>query len=353
MDSTALYDELERHLDKAPVGVPAAPSLTKILMILFPPQEARIALKLTFESRTLAELEELIPEVGEGLGEVLERMARKGTIFKQQKPGEEAKYRLLPSIVGFSETPFFSGEENERSRALAPLWISYLEEAYGEELARGVPLVRVIPISESLEDASEVLPFDELEKKVEGVSFAAVAHCPCRQMRRYVGEGCEHSLENCLHFGAMARYMVEQGMAREISREEVLRILKQADEEGLVHICDNYQGSVSTICNCCSCCCAFMQAKRIGGLDSFSPSNYVARVDADECVGCGTCEERCPMDATEVGDDGISVVDEELCIGCGVCVPGCDTGAVLLVRRKETKPPPELMEFVTARMEGK
>ena len=69
---------------------------------------------------------------------------------------------------------------------------------------------------------------EALKAKVEEQDYCAVGKCPCRQMARYIGRGCEHSLDNCLHFGSMARYMVEQGMAREISTEETLEILEQA-----------------------------------------------------------------------------------------------------------------------------
>ncbi|MCJ7745354.1 MAG: hypothetical protein MUP40_03585 [Actinobacteria bacterium] len=60
----------------------------------------------------------------------------------------------------------------------------------------------------------------------------AVDHCACWQIKRHVGEGCGNSLENCLHFGSMARSMVEQGMARQVTKEEVLGILAKANEEG-------------------------------------------------------------------------------------------------------------------------
>ena len=95
-----------------------------------------------------------------------------------------------------------------------------------------MPVMPVLPISRILRDSSEVLPFDALRPKVEERLFCAVAHCPCSQMKRAVGEGCDHTLENWLHFGTMGRYMVEQGMARQITTKETLKILKEANEEG-------------------------------------------------------------------------------------------------------------------------
>jgi len=95
-----------------------------------------------------------------------------------------------------------------------------------------MPVMRVLPISRTLRDSTEVLPFDALRPEVEEQSFCAVAHCACRQMKSAVGEGCDHTLENCLHLGSMGPYMVEQGMAREITTEETLKILKEANKEG-------------------------------------------------------------------------------------------------------------------------
>jgi electron transport complex protein RnfB len=166
---------------------------------------------------------------------------------------------------------------------------------------------------------------------------------------RYTGKGCHHTLENCLHFGSMGRYIVEQGMAREITKEEALEILKKADEEGLVHVCDNLEGPTSTICNCCSCCCIFLQTKRHMGLPVLSSSSYVSQVDGDICAGCGTCVDRCPVDAIEVSDGGIAVVNGDLCIGCGVCTPTCPTEAVGLIQREGAKRPPDVSQFLALR----
>ena len=190
--------------------------------------------------------------------------------------------------MGWAETPYWAGRDTEDARRLAPLWMRYRDEAFAAELARGLPPVGVLPISETLRESSEILPYEALKAKVEAQSFCAVGNCSCRQMKRYAGEGCDHSLENCLHFGDMARYRVEQGTAREISTEETLKILRESNEEGLVHVSDNLS-------------------------------------------------------------DDVSEVDDALCIGCGVCTPTCPEGAVDLVHRDEIKPPRTIQELVAAR----
>jgi Pyruvate/2-oxoacid:ferredoxin oxidoreductase delta subunit len=350
MDKSTLYDELAEHLDKGVIGSPKSPALMEILEILFPVEEAEIAVNLPMQNKTLSELKERYPDKADSLEEILIRMINRGTVYTSQKPGKERNYRLLPSVVGWSETPFWAGKETETTRKLAPLWLKYRQEAFGAELARNdMPVMRVIPVSRNLQDSREVLPFDALKPMVEAAGYHAVAHCPCRIMKRSVGEGCDHSLENCLHFGSMGQYMVEYGMAREITAEETLRILEAANEEGLVHTADNLEGHLSTICNCCGCCCVFLETKSKLGLHTISTSNYVAAVDSDACAACGTCEERCPMGAITMGDEDAAVVDQTLCIGCGVCTPTCTTEAIDLSPRGEINPPPDISKFLAAR----
>ena len=174
-------------------------------------------------------------------------------------------------------------------------------------------------------------------------------------MRDYADEGkCEHSTENCLHFGTMGQYMVEKGMAREITVDETLAILKRSNEEGLVHLTGNSQGELHTICNCCADACVFLTGLlAMGEKNMFARSNYVSVVDPDTCVVCGTCEERCPVDAISMEDSAL--VDADKCIGCGVCYPSCTTESITLVPRPEAEQTPVLpeMELVTKVMSDK
>ncbi|MDD3718145.1 MAG: 4Fe-4S binding protein [Actinomycetota bacterium] len=351
--SENIYEELGRHLDKAVAGVPMSPKLLEILKILYPGEEAEVALKLAiYENRTLADVEAALPEKAGRLEGILDAMAHRGTVFTEEKPGRDRIYRLLPSIVGFVEVPFLDGVDTPVKRELSRLWKEYIDEGFGEEMARGMPLIRVVPIAESLQDSSQVLPFDALAAKLDEATFMAVGHCPCRQIGKYTGEGCDRPTERCMHFGSLGRYMVEMGKARELTRDEALDMLRSATEEGLVHVCDNVEGSLRTICNCCPCCCGFFRVRSQRGLATYARSNYVAVVEADDCIGCGTCEERCPVHAITLAGD-VAQVDEDLCIGCGVCTPTCEgDGAILLRQREETGPPPDFERFLATRMKA-
>jgi len=352
MNNLELYTKLaERHDKGQLVGAPMTKTLLKIFMHLYTPEEAEVALTLPFEKNlSLGEVKAAYPDRVDRIEEILDGMAERGTVYRDMRSGKEKRYRLLPSLVGWQETPFWGGRETEQVKALSPLYKEYHEEAFAAEMARGVPLMRVIPVDTSLEETSTILPFDVIKPMIDASSYQAVGHCPCRVLARSRGEGCDYSTENCLHFGNMGRYMVAHGMAREITKEETLQIVKEADDEGLVHIIDNVDGFMHTICNCCRCCCAFlMPINNDWGLDILSYSNYLAGVDGDECIGCGVCEDRCPMSAITVIDD-VSQVNEAVCIGCGACTSTCPTEAIRLSLREEVKPPPQAEEFAAARM---
>ncbi|MBW2456091.1 MAG: 4Fe-4S binding protein, partial [Deltaproteobacteria bacterium] len=164
----------------------------------------------------------------------------------------------------------------------------------------------------------------------------AVTKCICRVQQGLLDNACDKPLEVCLAFGSHGQYYVDKGMGRWISTEQALAILDECDEAGLVPQPFNAQNP-GGLCNCCGDCCGALRALKMQDKPAEKVlSNYFAAVDADECTECGTCEQRCPMDAISAAD-AAAKVDRDRCIGCGLCVTTCPAEAVTL----EVKSPEE------------
>ena len=348
------YERLADHFNHFIVGAPRTDSLLAILKIMFPFDEAEVALRMpVMHPMTLADIQKALPDLYGRLPALLQAMADRGTVQTYRKPGREDRYALLPSAKGWFDTPYWSGKATEDTRRLSPLWLKYREEAFGAELARGdMPVFRIVPVGRALKHDPEILPFEDLRPRIEAQSFCVVSFCPCRQIKNAVGEGCGHSLEVCFSFGSMARYLADHGMGREVSVKETLETARACEEEGLAHCVENIDGHMGTLCNCCGCCCLFIDTKKRLGHNALAPSAHVAQVAPGTCSGCGDCSERCPMDAITLNGDNIAEVVGEQCVGCGLCASHCPEEAVTLAPRQPVNHPPDVATFLQTKLGG-
>jgi heterodisulfide reductase subunit A-like polyferredoxin len=109
-------------------------------------------------------------------------------------------------------------------------------------------------------------------------------------------------------------------------------------------------GRFYAICNCCSCCCGAMEARR-NGTPMIASSGYVAQVDADLCAGCGEYADMCQFAAISV-DDGFACIDATACMGCGVYVAHCPLEAVSLVHDTDKGEPLEIQKLIARAAES-
>jgi len=180
--------------------------------------------------------------------------------------------------------------------------------------------------------------------------FAAM-NCICQQGKDLTGHPCTrtHDREHCLTIGVAAESLAGRGVARLISKDDMLGFLDRADREGLVVEPQNTQDPIF-ICCCCGCCCGVLTAaKKLPRPVSAFATNYHAAVDAAACNACLICEDRCQMEAIAC-DDGTAAINLDRCIGCGLCVTACPTGALTLAMKPEARVPPKDMGRLYGRM---
>ena len=54
-----------------------------------------------------------------------------------------------------------------------------------------------------------------------------------------------------------------------------------------------------------------------------------AKVDTEECTGCGTCVDSCPVEAITLEDD-VAKINKQECTDCGTCVDECPVEAITM-----------------------
>lgn len=343
MEASDVYERLAHHLSNVGMGYPVRDALLEILRENLDPSEAEIAMAIPADVIPLspvsvAEIAGRIEMPRDELESALERLVRKGVLFAGPTSDGERGFALLHVGFGFPQTFFWKGEDTPHARKMARLVAKYFDrqvtsEAYGSKTKQ----YRYIPVGEAIKpDVQAVLPIGIMEQVIENARRIAVAHCPCRVSYRLLGRGCEHPTEVCMKFDELADFVIDRGLARELTGEEALQVIRVTEEAGLVHFVDNAEGEIKHNCNCCGCACwnvGNIRRRKIPR-DSIMATYYMRGTDSEKCSGCGECATICPVDAVEMSDDG-PIIDTDWCIGCGVCATVCPSGAVVLTVRED------------------
>lgn len=330
-----VYTRLREFMDKLPAGYPTTPSGVeiKILKKLFTPEQAELVMQLRNEPEDIAAIAERTGIGEPELSDRLEELAQKGCIFRFRE-GDKPLYQAFQFIVGIYEFQL-----KHLDREFCELFEEYLPY-FGISLANiKTSQMRVIPMESAVGTTPSVASYNRVRELVREQELITVSQCICRKEQELLGNECSRPQETCIGFGDFARYYIDNGMGRQIDRDEALRILDLAEESGLVLSPSNTQ-KLEAICCCCPCCCPILKYGKMAPKPAdFVRSYYYARIDPEQCSSCGTCIERCQMDAIREGDD-VSEIIEERCIGCGLCVSTCPQEAISMVAKPDMEDPP-------------
>lgn len=340
-----VYRELQEYLDRETVAFPATEtgSDIKLLKLLFTPEQARATMCLTRKPEPVESIyERANPEefTIEELGDALYEAAGRGLVFFQKVDGIR-HYKIMPFVVGFYETQIFNLTPEFTNAAVA-----YSMDGGGQAFFdTKIPIMRTIPVSESIEPDHHVSSYDHIRSLVDQSDGPVVVfECICRKHSEQAGNPCQKATqrESCMAFGPFAETMAEFNKGKKISKSEALDILRTNEADGLVFQPSNTQHA-EFICSCCGCCCGQLisQKSHAHPLEIWE-SSYFVEVDADLCTGCEDCVEACQVNAMTFDEDaGVSAVDLNRCIGCGNCVPVCPVEAIALQKKVSENVPPK------------
>jgi len=334
--STDVYSRLREYLDGLPAGYPETPTGVEIKLLekIFTPEEAEMFThcKLVAEPPSAIAKRAGMPE--DEASEMLARMSRKGHLFPVESGGDTL-YMALPWMPGIIETQLRLMDEEfahmilEHNKTYFPSWTD-----------RDVQMFRVIPVESSIEATPTVETYDRIRELVKQQKQISVMPCLCRSTQATLGSDCGRPRESCFVFGPYTKHFVENGDARYISVGEALDLLDECEKAALVLQPVNAR-ELNGMCTCCSCCCNMLK-----GLRTFerpadhAGSSFQAKIDPDLCTACGTCLDRCQIEAIIEGDE-YNEVDLARCIGCGLCVSTCPEEAVEMVLKAEVTVPPD------------
>ncbi|MBU1170718.1 MAG: 4Fe-4S binding protein [Proteobacteria bacterium] len=278
--------------------------------------------------------EDLAKGVGKSVDQV-DGMCRtlyvKGLAFKSLRDGQ-TKYKMCRDLIQFHDGTILWPEA---TKAYHDLWQTFMETEwpdYARMITKLLPtaFTRVIAVEEAVDPGKQkILDMDSVNTIIDTSEVLAVTKCTCR----VIAHKCDMPVEACIQVGNAARYTLDRGTGREITKEEAYALIKTCEEKGLVHVTMNKSHVGHFICNCCECCCQTLPLIISERLNLTAPSRFCAQVDPEACSGCGTCVDRCKFKAIDIIDD-VAQINEEFCLGCGLCYGTCPETAIRLVEKR-------------------
>ena len=348
----AAYMLLAERLNRNPVGTPINEELMEILHHLYTEREAMVGGKFPMAPMKLEQVASSAGIEKDELERTLQSMIHKGLVLNIPTPGGTV-YMLSPMMVGFFEFTFQQVNKPDyvEMKKLAEQFDSYFnnpevrKEMFGSDTKQFRTLVYENVIPHVVQ--TEVMTYEKASEVIRQAGYGAIALCTCRHKASHLGKECELNapMDLCTILGNFGRMSAAKGWAREATVDELLEVLDRTRKLGLVHICDNVLNQPAFICHCCGCCCEVLGTIKDFGISAAHPSNFIPILDLDGCVMCGTCAQKCHIDAIKMTDTGdgskMPEVNKQICIGCGVCVSNCPTESLTMMQRTDLYVPPE------------
>ncbi len=343
----------------ARLGYPDSFRLRRLLECLFTPIEMEVChllkdIPLDNQAQSLAKMLDMSVDQ---INDILESGFQKGVLFPRDRKTRYG-YRFMPR----GHQQFHDGSQTNISLDMKygpqifDFWDDFCwhEEGlndYQGQLERHEADTpqgrRILPAYEAIlesPDADQLQPWEDGREVINCHYRWSLAPCSCRRRVSGGGMTCKRTRHQvCLNFDIAAETVILRH-GREISREEALKVLRQAHRDGLVGSMEHYQtANFFLLCFCCDCCCHHW-APHISQWGEYHPgwrwrkSRWEVSIDQAKCNSCEDVEDGprcihvCQFDAIEMNNaDGKqkAYADTEKCWGCLSCALVCAPKAIV------------------------
>ena len=273
--------------------------------------DAQVDFALKMKLRKAYYIDELAKVEGmsvEDTAQMADDLAHIGLLEYNSDDSGVDRVQLPVFAPGCMESTVMTRERTDRFPETAPAFLNYvleLQKKISWAVPMGQALMRAIPVEQAIRNEPKRVKYEEISYWLDKAGDSiGIAPCECRKLRRMAGEGtADLEGEWCINLGKYAESCIRVGKARRLTREEAEKILRDAERRGYVHQLSNIDGPDFSlfICNCAWDTCMALKTSWYTQSPSLSRSNYVAEVEAKNCVACGGCVEVCPQNAVKLG----------------------------------------------------
>jgi len=205
-----------------------------------------------------------------------------------------------------------------------------------------------ITAKQQVKHFGQVVPIEDVERILAMTTSVVRLACICRHValgkkeQRYC-----FGLSMEPDGGGIAKLMREidasylvgphTGGLESMPKDVALARIRESEREGNCHTVWTFiTPFLAGLCNCSLPGCMALETTVTRKTPVFFRGEYVARVDADKCSGCGQCVKMCSFKAFKPRKKKEkAVIDERKCYGCGICRSVCVRDAIALVDRGE------------------